>query len=154
MNWGTWGWVLAPRFRASFLMVELSCFCWDSWPLSRIFALQGHSAPIRFACVPKSLRSLIIDICELWGGGFTDGFFFFLFYPLSYNFNNPLSDVLQVLICHPGVVVAGIPMNWWLDLPDTSVLIVEAPEMFSRFSGDLHFNTCERTQTDVNAVAH
>lgn len=84
---------------------------------------------------------------------FTDLGFFFIFYPLSYIFNNPRSDVPQVLIWHPGVVVAGIPMNWWLDLPDTGVLIVGAPEMCSRLSGDLHFNTCERTQTDVNAVA-
>lgn len=153
VNWGTWGWVLAPWSRAFFLMVELSCICLDLWPLSRIFTLQGHSAPIRFACVPQSLRSLIIDICELWGRGwFTDLVFFFLFYPLSYIFNNPLSDVVKVLICHPWVVVAGIPINWWLDLPDTSVLIVEASGMYSRLSGDLHFNTCERTQTGVNAV--
>lgn len=148
VNWGTWGWVLAPRFRASFLMAELSCI----WALSCIFALQGHSAPIRFACVPQC--SLIIDICELWkGGGSLTWVFFFLFYPLSYIFNNPLSDVLQVLICHPGVVVAGIPINWWPDLPETSVLIVEEPEMCSRLFGDLHFITCERTQTDGNAVA-
>lgn len=36
----------------------------------------------------------------------------FFFYPLSYIFNNPFSEVLGVLICHPGVVVAGILINW------------------------------------------
>lgn len=81
-------------------------------------------------------------------------FFFFLFYPLSYIFNNPPSEVLGVLVCHPGVVVAGIPMNWWLDRPDTSILIVETPEMCSRLSGVFHFNTRERPQTGVNKAAH
>lgn len=124
--------------------------------------LLGFMASVSHLCLARSLISYQICMCStvfaflknwyMWTlgrGWFTDLGFFLYFLPLSYIFNNPLSDAPQVLICHLGVVVAGIPMNWWLDLPDTSVLIAEAPEMCSRLSGDLHFNTSERTQTNV-----